>query len=859
MLDEDRLRFSQQLAQQPTASQPGSWTHPQLVTRDLFNDCKGPDAEWLLQSSGGGGVSPTSLQGGAGTLPAVVEEGIHDEVGQAAVAGGCLADPVSPVGSSAGQGYDERANPLQQLQQQHREQPLGQIEQQEQPSSGSSSTPSEKQWQQQTDADQQLGPEADDYPMPPYGDDSTPLGGLGPSPLSSPDELPLQDGPTALLHLSPYSDQPAGGGVGQHQQGYPGNQQPDQLLRDASCSSLVTSLSSNPVFEADESSCAMAQDISGANLVASPGPLTPAGRGQGGQPSARITPGSTDPDHTAWQDPATPAPSRQAAGAAEGIVGAVLTTEAPAREAEGEWPSRYGPEQAGERPARNLEAQLLSVGGAAAPMEAVVAAQLRRRLEAAEAEATQLREEKAASDLRAAALLDEVQLSFAALEASQRARRESEAQLAQSTAALRAALAEQRALAAQAEAGRQELAAALEKVDRLEYQVELMQAERQEGGLELAMHSSITISPDASLESLAGGELMAEVEALRAALAEANRSKAALASRLQQARAEGAALAARLQASQARRSAEVAAQAAAARQAGGEAWAEVAQLRAEKQQLEVQVQLLQRQAAGSRETERGAALAGIIRQREEQLVAAHLEMAQLQARVRELAASEERCGALEARVALLLAQHAALTDKLHSAQAESAGWRDSLGRLSDELTACSAREAGARSALTDTATRLVVQQQLCEAQGEELELLRAKLVGRQNGGGSSEAAQQQLRNQGHTKQQQQQQDEQGEQRLGPLQVAQQHTQQRFLPPQQAATQLTAQSTQDGPAEAGSVLDGWAGFPLAGGQSGPPSSKGPRSLASSEDDGSPRSRKSSSSGKFSWLKFKSGHH
>ena len=82
---------------------------------------------------------------------------------------------------------------------------------------------------------------------------------------------------------------------------------------------------------------------------------------------------------------------------------------------------------------------------------------------------------------------------------------------------------------------------------------------------------------------------MAEVEALRAALAEANRSKAALASRLQQARSESATLAARLQASQARRSAELAAQAAVARQAGGEAWAEVAQLRAEKQQLEVQV------------------------------------------------------------------------------------------------------------------------------------------------------------------------------------------------------------------------------------------------------------------------------
>mgnify|MGYP006973203433 CR=1 FL=1 len=220
--------------------------------------------------------------------------------------------------------------------------------------------------------------------------------------------------------------------------------------------------------------------------------------------------------------------------------------------------------------------------------------------------------------------------------------------------------------------------------------------------------------------------------------------------------------------------------------------------------------------------------------------------------MRELAASEERCGALEARVALLLAQHASLTDKLHSAQAESVGWRDSLGRLSDELTACSAREAGARSALTDTATRLVVQQQLCEAQAEELELLRAKLVGRQGGGGGSESAQQ------HQHQEQQQQDHQeehGEPHLGPLQVAQQQRQ----PPRQEATQLPTQRTEQVPAEAGSALDGWAGFPLAADQSGPPSSRGPRSLASSEDDGSPRSRKSSSSGKFGWLRFKSGHH
>ena len=67
-----------------------------------------------------------------------------------------------------------------------------------------------------------------------------------------------------------------------------------------------------------------------------------------------------------------------------------MTPGAPTPEAEGEWPSRYGPEQAGELPARNLEAQLLSVG-VAAPLEAAAAAQLRSRLEAAEAEATQLR------------------------------------------------------------------------------------------------------------------------------------------------------------------------------------------------------------------------------------------------------------------------------------------------------------------------------------------------------------------------------------------------------------------------------------------------------------------------------------
>ena len=104
-----------------------------------------------------------------------------------------------------------------------------------------------------------------------------------------------------------------------------------------------------------------------------------------------------------------------------------------------------------------------------------------------------------------------------------------------------------------------------------------------------------------------------------------------------------------------------------------------------------------------------------------------------QARVRELLAAEERCGALEGRVATLLGQHESLADRLHAAQAESEGWRSALGKLSEELASVSAREAAARSALRDTADRLLVQQQLSCAQAEELELLRAKVARLQQG------------------------------------------------------------------------------------------------------------------------------
>lgn len=127
-----------------------------------------------------------------------------------------------------------------------------------------------------------------------------------------------------------------------------------------------------------------------------------------------------------------------------------------------------------------------------------------------------------------------------------------------------------------------------------------------------------------------GGELLAEVALLRGQLAEANRSKAVLAGKLQQARADCAAMGARLAAGQARHAADLAHSAAAAEEANAALRREAGALRAENQRLLAQAQLLARAAVAAGESERGAALAGIVRQREEQLTAAHLEVAWLQ-------------------------------------------------------------------------------------------------------------------------------------------------------------------------------------------------------------------------------------
>lgn len=100
----------------------------------------------------------------------------------------------------------------------------------------------------------------------------------------------------------------------------------------------------------------------------------------------------------------------------------------------------------------------------------------------------------------------------------------------------------------------------------------------------------------------------------------------------------------------------------------------------------------------------------------------------MQAKIHELLDSEKRCKVLENRLSTLEMQIEAMAEKLHAAQSESHSWRESMCKLSDELAACTLREAQAKSALLDTADKLLVQQQLCEGQEQELELLRGKLA-----------------------------------------------------------------------------------------------------------------------------------
>lgn len=77
MLDEGCIQFAAQLAQEGQAPPP-PWTQPQLVTRELLADCKGPDAEWLVQSSSSDGScgtgGPGSILADGRGLPAVAEE-----------------------------------------------------------------------------------------------------------------------------------------------------------------------------------------------------------------------------------------------------------------------------------------------------------------------------------------------------------------------------------------------------------------------------------------------------------------------------------------------------------------------------------------------------------------------------------------------------------------------------------------------------------------------------------------------------------------------------------------------------------------------------------------------------------------
>lgn len=349
--------------------QAGAWAAPQLVTRELLAECQGPEAEWLSGSDGAPAGAP-------GALPPVPED-------EAAEFG---AGPGSP-GSAAGSPTTPLHEP-------------------------SCSSPSAR----------ELSGLEDSY-------------GSLPSTLSSPDGAPLQPAPDAACAASAGGSPRQGGG-------------------------FVNALH-NPMYEGDAADACDAA-AGGPSLEHELLVATPDGRsGSGGAP-ARMTPcGAPGADDAGATDAGAPPGSAGRAGLAER--------------------------------SRSLEAQLL--GAAPSPLEAAALQQLRARLESLEVEVARLRcavawwagwecaelvgcarvtgtlplvwrqlagrsrpestswamllqargraravsmpmhkpcrDEKVAAEAQAAVLLDEVQLSFAALEASQAARQVAEQQTAQ--------------------------------------------------------------------------------------------------------------------------------------------------------------------------------------------------------------------------------------------------------------------------------------------------------------------------------------------------------------------------------------------------------------------------------------------
>lgn len=173
-----------------------------------------------------------------------------------------------------------------------------------------------------------------------------------------------------------------------------------------------------------------------------------------------------------------------------------------------------------------------------------------------------------------------------------------------------------------------------------------------------------------------------------------------------------------------------------------------------------------------------------------------------------------------------------LADKLRAAQAESESWRGSLGKLSDELAACTAREAATKSALRDTSERLLVQQQLCAAQAEELDFLRSKVDRWSKASWSSQ----------------------------PLPTS-------FAPPPPQQGQEGHEPAVAGQAERPTAAEEEQRqqqpsadcSPLAPRHSGEGSSEFQPAGPGSEDGGTPSARRGGTATKFSsWLKFKSGH-
>ncbi|KAL4437192.1 hypothetical protein ABPG75_004331 [Micractinium tetrahymenae] len=413
--------------------------------------------------------------------------------------------------------------------------------------------------------------------------------------------------------------------------------------------------------------------------------------GSGGR-AARITPGgspagSPPPERTGDSSP----------GSDAGVAGAVaLPTEAAP-------------------PVRSLSQQWL-------------VEQLQREVAALQRQAAELREALAAAEASAAAHAEQAQLLRGQVGSSEERQAAVAQAQAQAVAALAAAVKEQAALQHQAEAEAARRAAAEERGRQLEEQLELMLLERSSIVEAEALGQGDGGLLATAAELAAGNALMAEVQLLRRQLEETSASKRQLAESLREERAHSASLQARLAAATAAAEREAARHAESAAAVAASAAAAHAAQEQQVQQLAATAAALQQQLErGRAAATAGAAVTSLQHQQQAVLADQSVTIAELQRQLHaEQAARVEQAALADAAATQVTQQAAAFSEALLQQQQAATYWHGQAEELGRQLEAQASTEGEVKSALQETCTKLVAQQQLCHEQQEELQFLRLK-------------------------------------------------------------------------------------------------------------------------------------